>query len=170
MPTLDNHQSSEYTKPRKIYGTLFERFRNYCGPKHPITGCIPWLASTNKQGYGQIMNDNEFGRRPLLAHRVAWEEAGLTLVDSLEILHTCNNPICVNVEHLEQGTHKENMEMAALACVMGRPRQFSDADYAYIYREVDKGRSKTVIAQEIGCSKQLVSKLLAKRRTVNANS
>jgi len=160
MPTLDNHQSTDYTKPKRIQGSLFERFKNYCGPQDSVTGCIPWLASKNAKGYGQIMNDSENFRRPLLAHRVAWQAAGLTLRKDLEILHTCNNPACVNVEHLEQGTHKDNIRGASIAGTMKGPRKFTKDDCLYVKREVGKGRMQKEVAQEIGCSPALITKIL----------
>lgn len=159
MPTLDSHESDKFTKPRRIRGTLFERFRNYCGSQDPITGCIPWLASKNKAGYGQIMNDS-FIRRPLLAHRVAWRAAGNVLNSELEILHTCNNPACVNVDHLEQGTHKTNMEQAGRDGLMPGPRKFTKQDCDWVKAQVAKGYKQCDIAFDLGCSPALVTKIL----------
>jgi len=160
MPTLDNHQSSDYTKPKRINGSLRERFKNYCGPKEEVTGCIPWLASKNKQGYGQIQVGDSITPTVMLAHRVAWQLAGKTLVNGQEILHLCNNPACVNIDHLEQGTHKRNMEMAGQDGLMKGPRKFTKADYDYIKRKVAQGFLKKDIAFDIGCSPALITKVI----------
>lgn len=160
MPTLDNHQSDRFTKPQRIRGTLFERFKNYCSVPDPTTGCIIWQASKNKAGYGQIMNDNSTVRRPLLAHRVAWEIAGYKLEPNLEILHICNNPACVNVDHLEQGTHKINMEQAGRDGLMKGPRKFTKQDCDWVKSQVAKGYKKKDIAFDLGCSPPLITKIL----------
>jgi hypothetical protein len=160
VPTLDNHQSSDFTKPRRIKGTLEERFKNYCGPQDPETGCIPWLASKNKQGYGQIQNDNPRMRRPLLAHRVAWKLAGNILLPNRVILHRCNNPACVNVEHLKQGTQLENMQQAGQDELMRGPRRFTKADYDYVKQQVAAGYLKGDVARALGCAPSMVTKII----------
>lgn len=159
MPTLDQHQSSDYTKPSQKRGTLAERFRNYCGPQDQTTGCIPWLASRNRLGYGQIQSGGR-ASRPMLAHRVAWLTAGFPLYPSMDIMHLCNNPCCVNIEHLAQGTHKQNMEDAGRDGLMKGPRRFTAADYSYIKRKVAEGTPKNVVASMVGCSPALVTKVL----------
>lgn len=153
MPTLDQHQSSSYTK------SLFARFRKYRGPVDQLTGCAPWLASKNAQGYGQIMSSGTFPR-PLLAHRVAWQEAGKELIKGLEILHKCNNPACVNIEHLEQGTHKQNMEHAQQSGSMRVPRKLTVKDYEFARRKVAEGFKKKDVADMIGCSPSMITKIV----------
>src|SRR5262245_36647112 len=59
--------------------------------------------------------------RQQLAHRVAWQKAYGPIPSGLEVMHSCDNPACINLNHLVLGTHAANMaDMRA----KGRTRRF----------------------------------------------
>lgn len=83
--------------------TVSERFTRYV-KVDAETGCWVWTGAKQKDGYGTI-SDN--GRRP--AHRVSYERFVGPLIKGLTIDHLCRNRLCVNPDHLEQVTFKENV-------------------------------------------------------------
>ena len=79
---------------------------------HPTlkTRCLSWTASRFHNGYGRLY----FARGKVWAtHRLAWLFANGEIPDGLDVLHKCDNPGCVNVEHLFLGTQFDNMKDCA---------------------------------------------------------
>lgn len=83
------------------------------GPIHPYDTSLGrcWLWTGRKSGKSHI---NNYGRtkengRQLMAHRVAWElSKGRKLPRGKALLHTCDNPPCVNPNHTYPGTAADN--------------------------------------------------------------
>lgn len=67
--------------------------------------CWNWTAAlSRKDGYGQF----QLHGGPKLAHRVSWFLTHGSWPNAL-VLHSCDNPRCVNPAHLREGTHRDNM-------------------------------------------------------------
>jgi hypothetical protein len=67
--------------------------------------CLEWQAARNKAGYGVYQK----GDGTILAHRMAYQiQHAMTLPKGAVVMHTCDNPSCVNHEHLQLGTHRQN--------------------------------------------------------------
>ena len=100
--SIDGLSRSEFNE------TLEARFRSKCGAPDS-RGCIPWTAHKSKTGYGSLLLAS-VGSKKTCAHRIAWVLAKGDLPPKVLVLHRCDNPSCVNVDHLFLGSQKANME------------------------------------------------------------
>ena len=69
------------------------------------SGCWEWTSKVqHRDGYGVA----RLGHKEISAHRLSYALFVGPLIEGLTIDHLCRNRICVNPEHLEQVTRKEN--------------------------------------------------------------
>lgn len=74
------------------------------------SGCWVWEGARDAKGYGQFKVNGQ----AWWAHRVAYTLAHGPIRAGMWVHHVCNNPRCVNPDHLVEVTPRENSEEAAI--------------------------------------------------------
>ena len=74
--------------------------------------CWLWTGAKTSHGYGQLRTGNP--GRVEMAHRLAWDFYRGPIPTGMNVLHRCDNPPCVNPDHLMVGSQSVNaLDMVA---------------------------------------------------------
>ncbi len=138
--------------------------------KNTIVGdddCWEWAGGHTGTGRPVIWVDG----KAEYVYRVQWILKNGPIPEGLVVRHICNNPGCVNPEHLLIGTSKENAEDAVQSGSIQRGTlhwnaRLNDNDVIDIFRLHEAGLTQREIAKRIGCSQTTVNAVLNKRRMV----
>ena len=136
-------------------------------------GCWEWRVYTS-DGYGRIDNDG----KNMLSHRLSYEiHHPLTqpIQDiKLFVMHSCDNPKCVNPAHLSLGTHQDNMAdmknkgrwNGGGAGTPGEKNPSAKLTEQQVIeirtRYANGGITHTQIAKEYGVSRQTISYIISR--------
>jgi hypothetical protein len=122
--------------------------------------CVEWPWGRDRDGYGIVNIAGE--RRSERAHRLAYKRFFKTeLTSSDVVMHTCDNPGCVNPYHLRVGTHQDNQADKAAKGRQAQGSQVSGAKLTWeTVREIrhqwseSENLTMAALAEQYGVSRQ----------------
>lgn len=119
------------------------RWHQYHSKYEKTTGCWEWKGTKDVDGYGRYTC---YG-----AHRLMYESVhGVKLVPQQLVMHSCDNPGCVNPDHLSIGTIQDNHRDMVTKNRHHIPRKLSDQQVLNIRQR--QSESSTILAKEFGIS------------------
>ena len=71
----------------------------------PHGECMVWQGGCERGGYGSVQHNGETWK----AHRLVFHLLNGQIPKGLDVMHTCDNPPCINPDHLMAGTRKDNV-------------------------------------------------------------
>ena len=128
--------------------------------------CWNWTAGTNTLGYGSFWLED----KTVLAHRYVIVLEGIDIPSGLCVCHHCDNPRCVNPDHLFIGTDADNC-----ADMIRKGRQvhpngedhpgakLTSEDVRYI-RSCEGVKQYRVLAKEFGVAPSTIFQAMKGRR------
>jgi hypothetical protein len=126
---------------------VFKRINMHKGDENV---CWEWTGSLNRSD-GRPYYTVSGHRR--LAYSVVLELVSGDVGEGRIVLHSCDNPICCNPNHLTYGTHQDNMNDMKERDRHGLPKVVIRA----ILRLRAEGRSQQDIADLYGVSREAIS-------------
>ena len=103
--------------------TLEQALESWWGNVVKTDSCWMWCGNRHLKGYGQF----KLPGYPYRVHRASWEIHYGKIPNGLHVLHRCDNPGCVNPEHLFLGTHADNMKDCSTKGRIAVPDQRGEA-------------------------------------------
>lgn len=122
-------------------------------------GCVEWTATRNKLGYGTT----KVAGKSKLAHRLSYERSVGPIPEGLCVLHRCDNPPCINPDHLFLGTRYDNTQdminKGRMRKASGENSGRSKFTAEQILKIRDDKRSGKIIADEYGVAKSSITRI-----------
>jgi hypothetical protein len=124
-------------------------------------GCWNYTGARLEQGYGMIKYNGSMVR----AHRLSYELHKGSIPENRIVMHTCDNPSCINPEHLKIGTYQDNTQdmIAKGRRVRGaqtnNKRFFTDDEVRRVRQKIADGLTNVEIGDQFFVSDVTISKI-----------
>ena len=127
---------------------------------------MQWIGCKIPDGYGML----QVNGKATLAHRISYEIHKGEIPEGMCVLHSCDNPGCVNPEHLHLGTQKDNArersERKRSGDIRGEKNGRSKLTQQQVLEIIEKYKSGWIqcdLAQEYGVNQGRISSIVTKR-------
>lgn len=128
--------------------------------------CWNWEGRKDKDGYG-IMICTIDGKKEQRANRISWRYYRGAIPEGLQVLHHCDNPSCINPDHLFVGTGGDNMADKTRKGRNNPPvgeragnAKLKDEDILEIRRRHANGEVQRRIAESFGVGYKAINKIV----------
>jgi hypothetical protein len=145
-------------------GSLFDRLYAKTVERN---GCLEYTGTRDlRGGYGVLTLKGKWKK----AHRLAYELTKGVIPEGMFVCHTCNNPPCLNSEHLVLGTNAENMAYRNACGRTNKPQGERNHEHKLVEEQVrairvryaEGGISSRALAREFGVSRRTIMRVVHK--------
>lgn len=155
------------TRDLSVWATLSgdELWDNFWSHVRRNGQCWEWMRARYRDGYGVV----SLMSRPYRAHRVSYTLAYGEIPSGMVICHSCDNPCCVNPDHLRADTvfenNREARERGRFNC--GPNIKLKELDVVKIRQRFANGESAPEIAKDFDVYPSYVLKIVTGQRKKN---
>lgn len=144
-------------RPKASIETLKLRLLEKSIPE-PNTGCWLWTASHKSNGYGYMWG----GSKKEHSHRLSYSLFKGAIPSVMFVLHRCDQPACINPDHLFVGTQSDNLNdcvkkgrhrPASLKGEVNHKSKLTDLDVEAIRSATKKPRYLYELSEKYGVSR-----------------
>gem|GEM_PF-1246966 len=146
-------EQETHQETKAIMKEAFEKFFD------KTDGCWEWKGG--KKNYGKKLPYGSFSfrdKRTNIAHRISYELYRGLIPKGLIVMHICDNPPCVNPDHLKVGTYLDNQK-DKVRKGRGKVEKLSEEEVKEILSRFKMGVKGCRIAKDFGISQSTASSI-----------
>lgn len=113
-----------------------------------LSGCLLWTAYVDEWGYGRLSWEGKI----IGAHQAAWIVHRGPIPEGAQVLHHCDTPPCIEIEHLYLGSNERNTHDKVM-----RGRSRTKITPCIAFQIIADPRSAAIVADQFGVSPSLVT-------------